>query len=134
MGPLENVPDSVEPEEEPQVDEVRKAQRLAGGLTWFATRTRPDIAAYVSQLASAATRNPERAINLGKTCLRYLAGTLDRGISLETGTLHSRESGGPAAKEGFGDAAYEAGRRPHYDLCSAAQRMAPELRDLKCIQ
>ena len=77
LGSLEDVPEGAEPEEEPGPEEVRNAPRLAGGLNWLATRTRPDIAFYMSQLASAATRNPDRAISLGQKCLRYLAGASD---------------------------------------------------------
>ena len=75
--------ESVDPEEEPPLSEVRMAQRMAGGLNWLATRTRPDVAFVVSQLASAATRAPQRALALGKRVLRYLAGTRDHGLALK---------------------------------------------------
>ena len=38
---LEDVPENIEDEEEPPLAEVRLAQRMAGGLNWLATRTRP---------------------------------------------------------------------------------------------
>ena len=74
--------DEEEAGEGPPLYKVREAQRLAGGLNWLATRSRPDIAFYVSQLASAATREPFMAVAMGKRCLRYLAGTRQHGVSL----------------------------------------------------
>ena len=104
LGPLQ-----LDEHDEPRIDGVRTAQRLAGGLNWLATRARPDIAFYVSQLASAATRCPDRAIRLGKQCLRYLAGTSDHGIHLKFETHHLRGVGVFRASMGYGDASYEAG-------------------------
>ena len=83
IGSLEEPGDTIEEDEEPDEAEVRTAQRLAGGLNWLATRTRPDIAFIVSQLSSAATKAPRGAIALGKRTLRYLAGTREHGILLE---------------------------------------------------
>ena len=74
--------EELDDEGSPTLQSVRKAQRIAGGLNWLATRTRPEIAFYVSQISSAATRVPARAIALGKRCLRYLAGTRTHGVSL----------------------------------------------------
>ena len=104
------------PEEEesaeasPTLQSGRKAQRLAGGLNWLATRSRPDIAFVVSLLSSAATKQPERAISLGKRCLRYLAGTKTHGIALFP-TRHSDSPGSrePRELQCFGDASYEEG-------------------------
>ena len=99
--------------------DVRTAQRLAGGLNWLATRTRPDIAFIVSQLSSAATKAPRRAIALGKRTLRYLAGTREDGIMMEpraatavadgSGVHRAQGCGGTPVLEGFGDASYEEG-------------------------
>ena len=58
LGSLEDEPEGAEPEKEPGPEEVRKAQRLAGGLNWLATRTRPGISFYASQISSAATKTP----------------------------------------------------------------------------
>ena len=120
IGSLEDPGDQIEEDEEPDETEVRTAQRLAGGLNWLATRTRPDIAFIVSQLSSAATKAPRRAIALGKRTLRYLAGTREHGLLLEPraggsvsggggGVIRSRGSGGTPVLEGFGDASYEEG-------------------------
>ena len=66
IGSLEDVGEEVREEDEPSPDDVHKAQRLAGGLNWLATRTRPDISFVVSQLSSVATRAPLRAIAFGQ--------------------------------------------------------------------
>ena len=110
VASLEDVPEKIEDEEEPPLAEVRLAQRMAGGLNWLATRTRPDIAFTVSQLASAATRAPQRALARGKRILRYLAGTRTRGLELRI-PVRPREGGGvsEAILEGFGDAPYAEG-------------------------
>ena len=71
----------MEESEEPMVEDVRAAQRLAGGLNWLTTRTRPDLSFYVPQLASAATKQPIRDIAIGKRCLHYLAGARDHGLN-----------------------------------------------------
>ena len=111
IGSLEDVQEQLEDEagQEPDAGDVRQAQRLAGGLNWLATRTRPDISFVVSQLSSAATRAPLRAIALGKKCLRYLAGTRGHGIRLHAEAQHSGRSGSPSLLEAFGDASYETG-------------------------
>ena len=116
IGSLEDPGDQIEEDEEPDETEVRTAQRLAGGLNWLATRTRPDIAFIVSQLSSAATKAPRRAIALGKRTLRYLAGTREHGILLEPRAgggkgvdVRAQGRGGIPVLEGFGDASYEEG-------------------------
>ena len=103
------------------MEDVRKAQRLAGSLNWLATRTRPDISFIVSQLASAATKAPLRAIALGKRTLRYLAGARGHGILMcgpkvrrnafeEPGVgPYSLESGGTPTLGCFGGASHEEG-------------------------
>ena len=99
---LGDVPEKIEDEEEPPLAEVRLAQRMAGGLNWLATRTRPDIAFTVSQLASAARRAPQRALALGKRVLRYLAGARTHGLELRLSAA-SRSGGTEALLEGVGD-------------------------------
>ena len=110
VASLEDVPEKIEDEEEPQLPEVRLAQRMAGGLAWLASSARPDIAFTVSQLASAATRAPQRALALGTRVLRYLAGTRTHGLELRI-PIRPREGGGEseAILEGVGDASYEEG-------------------------
>ena len=64
-------------EDRPELDlqTVRMAQKMAGGLIWLATRSRPDISYAVSQLSSFCVIDPEWSLRLGKRILRYLIGT-----------------------------------------------------------
>ncbi|CAK0796462.1 unnamed protein product, partial [Prorocentrum cordatum] len=62
-------------EEKPDPDDVRGAQRMAGGLLWLSSRTRPDLSYSVSRISSHATRRPRAPLVLGKRVLRYLAAT-----------------------------------------------------------
>ena len=94
IGSLDDVlPETVQENEGPLLEDTRTAQRLAGGLNWLATRTRPDLSFYVSQLASAATKQPVRAIAMGKRCLRYSSGTREHGLHFTAGPQHARGSG-----------------------------------------
>ena len=87
INSLEDVSEAPEPESEPGPREAQHTQRLAGGLNWLATRTRPDINFAVSKNSSAATRAPQRAIALAKKVIRDLSGTRDHGIRMaEEGT------------------------------------------------
>ena len=58
---------------EPELKDVRMAQRMAGGLLWLSSRTRPDISFGVSRVAALATKNPTLSLIIGKKILRYLA-------------------------------------------------------------
>ena len=69
----------------------------------------------MSQLAPAATKQPIRAIALGKRASRYLAGTRDHGIAMRASggspgrTHHAERCGGAPILERFGGASYEEG-------------------------
>ena len=65
---------------EPNPEKVRQAQRMAGGLIWLSTRTRPDVAFMTSRIGMFATVDPEWSLRLGKRVLRYLVATRDFGL------------------------------------------------------
>ena len=65
---------------EPDLKDVRMAQRMAGGLLWLSSRTRPDISFGVSRTAALATKNPILSLIIGKKILRYLAFTSRFGL------------------------------------------------------
>ena len=67
-------------EEEPDPEDIFRAQRLAGSLIWLSTRTRPDITYAQSRISSMATKAPKRAFLEGMRALRYLNGTKDLGL------------------------------------------------------
>ena len=92
-------------EEEPALSDVRLAQRMAGGLLWLASRTRPDIAYAVSRVAALATSRPVQSLLFGKKVLRYLAGTRRMGLEYHV----SQEFGidEPLPLETYADASFE---------------------------
>ena len=57
-------------------DVLRSLQAFAGELNWLATRTRGDLAYYVSILASAQTKHAKWAEQMAKKVFRYLRGTM----------------------------------------------------------
>ena len=59
----------------PSSEELTELQGYAGSFNWLATRTRPDLAYYVSLLASSATKQAAWSRDLAHKVLRYLAGT-----------------------------------------------------------
>ncbi|CAK0886282.1 unnamed protein product [Prorocentrum cordatum] len=69
----------------PETGQVRLAQRMAGGLLWLASRTRPDISFAVNRAAALSTRRPAEALMIGKQVLRYLAGTRGFGLFYAAG-------------------------------------------------
>ena len=71
-----------EPEELPVVktEDIRLAQAVTGELQWLANNTRPDIAVFVSRMASLTTKNPRWVVEAGQAALAYLAATKDQGL------------------------------------------------------
>jgi len=58
-------------------------RELVGCLLYLALSTRPDIAAAIGKLARLVSRPNETHWKIAKSVLRYLAGTLDFGLSLK---------------------------------------------------
>lgn len=75
-------------EEKPDPDDVRGAQRMAGGLLWLSSRTRPDLSYSVSRISSLSTRRPRASLVLGKKVLRYLAATRQLALVYVLSTPH----------------------------------------------
>ena len=67
-------------EEEPDPEDVLRAQRMAGSLIWLSTRTRPDITYAQSRISSMATKAPKRTFQECMRLLRYPNGTKDLGL------------------------------------------------------
>merc|ERR1711884_692914 len=61
---------------------VLETRRPAGSFNWLATRTRPDLAYYVSLLASSASRQAAWSQGLAHKVLRYLAGTAEAALTM----------------------------------------------------
>ncbi|CAK0858473.1 unnamed protein product [Prorocentrum cordatum] len=64
--------DDGDDDEAPEVklSDVRLAQKMAGGLLWLASRTRPDIAHAASRVASIATTRPPTSLCFGKKSMQ----------------------------------------------------------------
>ena len=95
---------------------LRDAQALAGGLLWLATRTRPDLAFGVSAMSRLMSKNPQKALEVGRALLGYLKATpgdlhyfknVPNDGWGERGQLKMQRSG--RSLEIFSDIAYAAG-------------------------
>ena len=53
---------------------VREAQAIAGSLLWLSTRSRPDLTYGVSALSRLVTKNPMKAIEVGRILMAYVKG------------------------------------------------------------
>ena len=59
------------------VQELRRAQQLAGEVLWLSQRTRPDVAYTASLVSSLCARAPRRAASIARKCLGYLQRTME---------------------------------------------------------
>ena len=59
---------------------------MGGGLLWLSTRTRPDIAFAVSQVARFTASPKQSHAKAVKSILRYLRGTIDKGMIIRPTT------------------------------------------------
>ena len=91
----------------PETGQIRLAQRMAGGLLWLASRTRPDISFAVSRAAALSTRRPTEALMIGKRVLRYLAGARGFGLFYAAGSAGDTEETGKIVLQVYTDASME---------------------------
>ncbi|CAE7327876.1 RE1 [Symbiodinium sp. CCMP2592] len=75
--------DSDEEVEKPEEYMIKTAQKLTGEALWLSTRSRPELSHSVACMASRASRNPQKAIQIGKKILQFLARTADHGLWFE---------------------------------------------------
>ena len=66
----------------PTPKDLTDLQAYAGSFNWLGTRTRPDVAYYVSLLASCASRQSAWSHELARKVIRYLAGTVGTTIPI----------------------------------------------------
>ena len=66
----------------PTPEVLTELQGYAGSFNWLATRTRPDLAYFVSLLASSATRQAAWSQELAHKVLRYLAGVTQASLTM----------------------------------------------------
>ena len=64
-------------EENPTVDDIRKAQGVTGELLWLAGRSRPDISYAVSCMGRGVLKRPKWVQQIGRHVLGFLMNTSD---------------------------------------------------------
>ena len=69
-------------EEQAVADEmlVKMAQKATGETLWLSTRSRPELAHSVACMAARALNKPQRALEIHKRMVQYLARTADYGM------------------------------------------------------
>ena len=65
----------------PALDETNHYAALVGSLNWAAVCTRPDISAAVSVLSRSMSKPTQQDWTAAKRVLRYLSGTMHRGLT-----------------------------------------------------
>ena len=80
--PREWVREMPEPEEQPDDNTVRKAQKVTGEVLWVAQRSRPDVAHCVGLMASWITKVPTHVHKLGVRLIEFLYATMNQKLSL----------------------------------------------------
>ena len=66
----------------PSPEALTELQGFAGSFNWLGTRTRPDVAYYVSLLVSCASKQSAWSRDLAHKVLRYLANTAHQGLTM----------------------------------------------------
>ena len=95
--PKRKVPISKDPpaehQEEPKVEEVRKAQKIVGEALWLVTRTRPDMMYALAKMASQVLHQPQWVAESASQLWGYMAATIQEGITFEKGPSWTGENG-----------------------------------------
>ena len=97
-------------EETADADEmlVKMAQKATGETLWLSTRSRPELAHSVSCMAARALNRPQKALEIHKRMMQYLARTADYGMyyyhdtSEPFLTVYSDASFAPGGGRSFG--------------------------------
>ena len=98
-------------EDQPAVEDIRKAQALVGELLWTSIRTRPDCSYTVSKLASQLSKAPKATWRWGMHTLAYLLKTADVRLTYwaedrAIWSEYKRRPNPTCLIEGFGDASF----------------------------
>ena len=81
LTPLPKIDGDLEPEVDPSIDDVRRAQGLVGELLWLSVRSRPDLSYAISLMGRHVTRCPKKVLELGDHVLGYVQQTWDQALS-----------------------------------------------------
>ena len=64
-------------DEQPAIEDVRRAQKLVGELLWISCKTRPDLCFTIWRLGQLVPKTPVSVLEAGHTVLKYLRHTKD---------------------------------------------------------
>ena len=81
--PIDSIPPTSYPPHQ-QATLTNEYQHIVGSFQWLAVSTRPDIATVTNILAKYLSKPTTGHLNHCKHVLRYLKGTIDKGISFST--------------------------------------------------
>ena len=98
------------PEENPEVSDIRKAQKAVRELLWTLTRTRPDLMFSMSRLCSQVLRAPKKVKEVAAQVQGYLKKTVGEGLRFKKGengqekelSVHTDASFAPDGGESHG--------------------------------
>ena len=81
--PIDKIPSEAY-DEKTQQQYTKKLQSIVGSLTWLSMSTRPDLSTVTNMLAKHVCNPSKGHIDAAKRVLRYLKGTLHKGIVFST--------------------------------------------------
>ena len=102
-------------DEQPAIEDVRRAQKLVCELLWISCNSRPDLCFTISRLGQLVTKTPVFVLEAGHTVLKYLRHTKDYSMTYLPPTGTRGRGGGRAiardmkAVEIFADASLSPG-------------------------
>ncbi|CAE7345993.1 GIP [Symbiodinium necroappetens] len=87
---------------------IRLAQQATGEILWLSTKSRPELSHPVACMASRATRNPAKVLEIAKRVMNYLSKTVEYGLHYVKDeeetllTVYSDASYAPGGGRSFG--------------------------------
>ncbi|CAE7184982.1 TY5A, partial [Symbiodinium microadriaticum] len=87
---------------------IRLAQKATGEILWLSTKSRPELSHPVACMASRATRNPAKVLEIAKRVMNYLSKTVEYGLHYVKDeeetllTVYSDASYAPGGGRSFG--------------------------------
>ena len=86
--PIDKIPTELY-DDNTQRQYTKNLQSLVGSLTWLSMSTRPDLSTITNLLAKHVSNPSKGHIEAGKRILRYIKGTIDKGITFSTANKRS---------------------------------------------
>ena len=86
--PIDKIPSEAY-DESTQKQYTKTLQSLVGSLTWLSMSTRPDLSTITNMLAKYVSNPSKGHLDAGKRILRYIKGTLNKGLTFSTSNKHN---------------------------------------------